>query len=433
MDWSPPGSSVHRILQARRLEWVAITSRRGSSWPRDGTHISCTSCIGRWVLYHSATWRSHFILHKIRSSPNKNALLLTVSLPPHNHLCPQNPGCFWSRLFCAPSRQGWLCSVSRMHLALSASCPPSLRKLKCSRSVMSDSFDPVDCSPPDSSVRGISQARIHHYSGCYFNSFTAGLWASGLAQFSVWLGLSLSSSHPLSFSLSIARRLHEAIKDPFGHVSPLLRAFWTTLPCLPNRQQMSSTGGNLPVQSTGQPCLPSPIVPDIPWKIGGYINEIKNKNHKQAKQLRRAKHYYVGLLPTPPCSLTLPSREVSSCLGLNPSPWQSSLRWSFIKHPLMPRSENVLPSSEPPGQSLSWQTITFHSVLKWPWIYLTGDSEGQGRLACCNLWGRKESDMTQWLNNKNKTPRGLRLCLIHSGSSWTAQSHHIHNRHLTNP
>ena len=48
MDCSPPGSSVHGISQARILEWVAISFFRGSSWPRDQTHVSC---IGRWVLY----------------------------------------------------------------------------------------------------------------------------------------------------------------------------------------------------------------------------------------------------------------------------------------------------------------------------------------------------------------------------------------------
>ena len=41
MDCSPPGSSVHGILQARILEWVAITFSRGSSWPRDWTQASC--------------------------------------------------------------------------------------------------------------------------------------------------------------------------------------------------------------------------------------------------------------------------------------------------------------------------------------------------------------------------------------------------------
>ena len=40
MDWSPPGSSVHGILQARILEWVAISFSRGSSWPRDRTQVS---------------------------------------------------------------------------------------------------------------------------------------------------------------------------------------------------------------------------------------------------------------------------------------------------------------------------------------------------------------------------------------------------------
>ena len=36
---SPPGFSVHGILQARTLEWVAISSSRGSSRPRDGICI----------------------------------------------------------------------------------------------------------------------------------------------------------------------------------------------------------------------------------------------------------------------------------------------------------------------------------------------------------------------------------------------------------
>ena len=52
MDCSPSGSSVHGILQVRILEWVAISYPRGSSLPRDWTHVSCTSCIGRQVLYH---------------------------------------------------------------------------------------------------------------------------------------------------------------------------------------------------------------------------------------------------------------------------------------------------------------------------------------------------------------------------------------------
>ena len=44
-DCSPPGSSSHGIFQARILEWVAISSSRGSSQPRNSTHSSYTSCI----------------------------------------------------------------------------------------------------------------------------------------------------------------------------------------------------------------------------------------------------------------------------------------------------------------------------------------------------------------------------------------------------
>ena len=47
-----PVSSVHGILQARFLEWVVISSSRGSSPSRDWTPVSCFSCIGRGILYH---------------------------------------------------------------------------------------------------------------------------------------------------------------------------------------------------------------------------------------------------------------------------------------------------------------------------------------------------------------------------------------------
>ena len=46
MDYSLPASSVHGILQARILEWVATPYSRGSSWPRDWTWVS--SIAGRF-------------------------------------------------------------------------------------------------------------------------------------------------------------------------------------------------------------------------------------------------------------------------------------------------------------------------------------------------------------------------------------------------
>ena len=41
MDCSPPDFSIHEILQARILQWMAMPSCRGSSWPRDWTRVSC--------------------------------------------------------------------------------------------------------------------------------------------------------------------------------------------------------------------------------------------------------------------------------------------------------------------------------------------------------------------------------------------------------
>ena len=51
MDHSPPGSSVHGILQERILEWVVIPFSKGSSPSRDQNHVSYI-CPARQVLYH---------------------------------------------------------------------------------------------------------------------------------------------------------------------------------------------------------------------------------------------------------------------------------------------------------------------------------------------------------------------------------------------
>ena len=51
VEYSPPGSSVHGIFQARILEWVAISFSRASSWPRDWTQLSCVAgrCFNLWA------------------------------------------------------------------------------------------------------------------------------------------------------------------------------------------------------------------------------------------------------------------------------------------------------------------------------------------------------------------------------------------------
>ena len=55
----PLGSSVHGILQAIKMEWVAMPRSRGFSQPRDRTRVSCISCICRQILYHRNIWEAH--------------------------------------------------------------------------------------------------------------------------------------------------------------------------------------------------------------------------------------------------------------------------------------------------------------------------------------------------------------------------------------
>ena len=59
IDWSPPGSSIYGILQARILEGAVISFSRGSSRLRDQIHISY---IGRLIIYHGTTWEAWLTL-----------------------------------------------------------------------------------------------------------------------------------------------------------------------------------------------------------------------------------------------------------------------------------------------------------------------------------------------------------------------------------
>ena len=72
MDCSLSGSSAHGILQARILEWVAISFSRGSSQPRDRTWISCTT--GRLFTI----WATREALEKVRvdlKNPNRSRIV----------------------------------------------------------------------------------------------------------------------------------------------------------------------------------------------------------------------------------------------------------------------------------------------------------------------------------------------------------------------
>ena len=87
---SQSGSSVHGILQASMVEWVAMSSSSGSSQPRDQNWVSYVSCIGRQVPCHSHYLREAQVirgagqlasLHKERRAPSLSWFCLLLLLP----------------------------------------------------------------------------------------------------------------------------------------------------------------------------------------------------------------------------------------------------------------------------------------------------------------------------------------------------------------
>ena len=59
MDYSPPGSSVHGILQARILEWVATPSSRGSSEPGIEPRSLISPALAGGFFITIVTWEAH--------------------------------------------------------------------------------------------------------------------------------------------------------------------------------------------------------------------------------------------------------------------------------------------------------------------------------------------------------------------------------------
>ena len=86
MDCSPPGSSVHGILQTRILEWVAMPFSRGSSRPSGQTHVSCVSCMADSFFTTSSTWEIPFTsFRSIQfSSVQFSRSVVSNSLQPHD-------------------------------------------------------------------------------------------------------------------------------------------------------------------------------------------------------------------------------------------------------------------------------------------------------------------------------------------------------------
>jgi len=78
MDCSPPGSSVHEVSQTRILEWIAISFSKGSSQPRDQTHIFCLAgCFFTTAPYFTKKFGEAFAVLLIKSIPPKSDFLET--------------------------------------------------------------------------------------------------------------------------------------------------------------------------------------------------------------------------------------------------------------------------------------------------------------------------------------------------------------------
>ena len=107
IDHSLTVSSVHGILQARELKWVAISFSRGSSWPRDQAHVSCISCIDMQILYH---WHHLGSFHNLANKWKFALSVLCYCFPNKSDgmaECPQF-SVFWSWLIIRCDVWSWV-------------------------------------------------------------------------------------------------------------------------------------------------------------------------------------------------------------------------------------------------------------------------------------------------------------------------------------
>ena len=109
MDCSPPGSSVHGILQARILEWVAISYSRGSSRARDLLYWQVDSLpsshLGSPIKYRSHSYSGHLLVNACAVGSVQGAF---PSLSGLGHICPAGGSAsraHWAAV--VPSAQLW--------------------------------------------------------------------------------------------------------------------------------------------------------------------------------------------------------------------------------------------------------------------------------------------------------------------------------------
>ena len=140
MDYSLPGSSVHGVSQAIILKRLAIFSSRGSSWRRDRAWVS-----------NPPAWQANFLPLSHLGSPCGEILhcIYVRTLPV---LCWQLDGRgLWGRVdtyICMAESFCWAPEIITTLLISYAAATKSLQSCPTL-------YDPIDSSPPGSSVPGI--------------------------------------------------------------------------------------------------------------------------------------------------------------------------------------------------------------------------------------------------------------------------------------
>ena len=102
MDCSSPGSSVHGILQARIMEWVAMPSSRGSSRPRDQTHVSCSSYIADGSFTTEPPGKTRAGIIREKQTDSYTEVCTQCSLGNLNPCSPTSPILTPSSRLCSP-------------------------------------------------------------------------------------------------------------------------------------------------------------------------------------------------------------------------------------------------------------------------------------------------------------------------------------------
>ena len=174
MNCNPPGFSVGGILKARILERVAISSFRRFPPHRDLTHVFC---IGRWTLYHWATWEAH--LGVVFS------LVLDSHVPIMLHYSFSN-----MLLFLLPQVLCTCCDLDKLHGTLKVVSQGCFLLILQSSTSLAPAWgvlpwSPVSCLPIALFSQSTLLTSLHgagHNSSFYSNSFTCCLMSSSFSK-----------------------------------------------------------------------------------------------------------------------------------------------------------------------------------------------------------------------------------------------------------